>query len=246
MKKIGFQNIMMAANLLSMPVFFAFFWALRRIIYSPEVFNITASNFLWMSSPFVQDPYFIIPAITASMTYLSITQLMKKNQTTNSTHALIRQGRVFAPLLPVGSFFLFATFPAAFNTYILCLAASNLFTTYMFHSAWWARLSGLPLAYPNTALYFQLVREGVIQTQPTEPVAKKNPSIPATNQVTEPTENPAIPHDPINKEAIDPASIVSAEVLERGLESGHMNIRNTTIYRRPPKKQPLKDSKATK
>lgn len=163
LKRVGIKNSYAALNILSAPVFLCFFFGLRKIIYYPELYNLqNQSGFLWIPSPFMHDPFFLIPLLTATVTYLSVSNMMKKNPVTNSTNPLIRQGRVLVPLLPLGSFLLFSSFPSAFNSYILVLTSFTYLSTTLFHSKSWARLCGIPDAFPNTALYSKLLREGKI------------------------------------------------------------------------------------
>lgn len=241
--RIGYSPVKVAAMLPMMPIYFCFFWALRKIIYTPETFNIASAPFLWMASPFTQDPFFVIPALTACVTYLSLRNMMKKNPTNNSTNFIIRKGRVFAPLFPLASFFLFASFPAAFNAYILTLSVMNLSLTTFFTSQTFFNLAGLPKAYPGTSLYHELIRKGEIVP---ETVRISTPETPAANKIEAKAAAEVKSDAHVEQPSLDPTKLVGKKVLEQAPIEGHMSVHNTKVFNSPGKKSHGKKPKATK
>jgi len=154
-------NINMGAaglNFLQVPVYICWFLGLRNLLYSPEKFAfVDSSQFLWAPSLFVPDPYFLLPAISAFITFLTIRKTMQRAPITAETPMIFKKLRIYAPYLPFPGAFFLATFPAGINLYFLSIALANYASTVILASPAYLKAIGLPKAYPGTILYNDLM-----------------------------------------------------------------------------------------
>ena len=156
-KRYKVKELAPAANLLMLPMYISYFVGLRDVLYFPEKHQIIeAAAFLWMPSGFLPDPYYIVPAITAIVSYMSIRKMMVNQPNTSSTPLLFRKIKSFTPLLPFFSFFFFASLPAGFNLYVFVIALTNFLNNYFFQSKFFGKIFGIPEAFPGTILFYEL------------------------------------------------------------------------------------------
>ncbi len=152
-----------AFNLFQLPVYICWFLGVRDMIYSPERFSyLDTSQFFWIPSLFTPDPLFILPFVSATITFFTIKKTMKRAPITAETPLIFKKLRIYAPYLPFPGATFLATFPAGINLYFLALSIANFATTQIITSPQFMKAMGIPSAFPGTILYNDLMSKSII------------------------------------------------------------------------------------
>lgn len=163
LKKYNVNLAAAAVNLLQLPVYICWFIGMRDVVYTPEKFGfMDSSEFFWVPSLFTPDPYFLLPFISATITFFTIKKTMKRAPITAETPLMFKKLRIYAPYLPFPGAIFLATFPAGLNLYFLALSISNFATTSIMSSQIYLKTLGIPKAFPGTILYNNLMSEAQI------------------------------------------------------------------------------------
>lgn len=164
LKRIGASQTAAFWNIVTVPLYLGFFFALRKVIYYPEIYNFPLNDaFLWMSSGSIPDPYLIFPLLTGLSTYFSLEYSSKQNVFSTSFPVSIRKMKFLMPLIPVVSLVGLSAFPAGFSAYLLTIALANLFNIWLFQTDFFARINKIPKAYPDTKEFWNLTHAEQVQ-----------------------------------------------------------------------------------
>jgi membrane protein insertase Oxa1/YidC/SpoIIIJ len=141
--------------------------------FNPEFFSeLHQTSLLYLDSITEKDPYYLIPFVSACMTFSSIRFARKKqgNTALQSPH-IIRAMNVFQ-YMPFAAIAILGSFPAVLNMYWCSVAMTNLGFTIMLHSTLFKKFKGVYHPIPGTILHNEMMKKESkknIQTATFEP-----------------------------------------------------------------------------
>jgi YidC/Oxa1 family membrane protein insertase len=150
-ERYGINNFLPFLSLSQIPVLITWFLSLRYVANTPDKFpSVKTDGFLWFQDLSAYDPYFVLPIISACVSYHNI-QL----STMNATSAI---GGPFARYTRYFKYFPFLTipfvgfFPAALNIYWITTALVQLLITMSVRSTALRSMMGIPEYLPGSIL----------------------------------------------------------------------------------------------
>jgi len=150
-ERYGLSTILPLVSLVQIPFMITWFVSLRYVANTPDKFpSIRTDGFLWVQDLSAYDPYFILPIISAIISYYNI-QLSTLNATSSVGSPLARYSRYmkFVPFLamPFAGFF-----PAALNLYWIASALVQLLISVTVKAPSFRKLMGIPEYLPGSIL----------------------------------------------------------------------------------------------
>jgi YidC/Oxa1 family membrane protein insertase len=150
-ERYGLSTILPVISLIQVPFMITWFVSLRYVANTPDKFpSIRTDGFLWFQDLSHYDPYFILPVISAVISYYNI-QLSTMNATSAVGSPLARYSRYmkFVPFLamPFAGFF-----PAALNLYWIASALVQLLISVTVKAPAFRKMMGIPEYLPGSIL----------------------------------------------------------------------------------------------
>jgi len=150
-ERYGINNFLPFLSLSQIPVLITWFLSLRYVANAPDLFpSIKTDGFLWFKDLSAYDPYFVLPVISAFISYHNI-----QISTLNANSAI---GGPFARYTRYLKYFPFLTipfvgfFPAALNIYWITTALVQLLISMCIRSTAFRRAMGIPEYLPGSIL----------------------------------------------------------------------------------------------
>jgi len=198
-EKHGLISIMPVVSLLQLPVLISWFFALRDISTLPDKYpGMKTDGFLWFQDLSSPDPYYILPILSALMSYYNIS--FSPRVSGGSFAPQLAKYARYIKYVPFFAIPITGFFPASLNMYWAISAALQLFVTIGARNPAVKQLFGVPEYLPGTILegMNQKQKPQIIKTKIVDSITRKpaEGETATTHASKQTTAEKTIVHDP--------------------------------------------------
>lgn len=158
--------------MLQLPPLIFFFWTVQEMAYGIDQFpGMTTDGFLWFKNLSEADPYFILPVILASASFLSIHKSPASSQMTGPASKITKYFKYFTFIgIPITS-----SFPAGIVLNWVVISVFQLMVNSLLYTHKGKKLLGIPQYLPgsilekfNTVVKTPVIKPKVLQHKPSQ------------------------------------------------------------------------------
>ena len=170
MRRYGVSQGKQMMGLTQIPFILWFFWSLNEMAYNPEDYpGMITDGFLWFKNLTEPDPYFLLPFMLASCTFLNIHKSPTSSSMAGGMGNIARYIKYFTFLaIPIT-----ATFPSAMVLNWFVMSFVQLGVGWLTWSAVGRRILRIPKFLPGSILEKQSMKTATTIVKPTVTKFKK-------------------------------------------------------------------------